>query len=67
MNCTLLRQTRKSKGFTQQEMAEVLGYKTKGGYSLLEKGLVKCTTDQARVIRDKLGLNVTDFEQIFLA
>lgn len=62
MNLERLKQIRKSKGFTQAKMAELLGYNGKSGYCQLENGTVKMTLDKARKIAEILG---KDVESIF--
>ncbi|AZO96636.1 helix-turn-helix domain-containing protein [Iocasia frigidifontis] len=62
MNLAKLKKLRVEKGFTQQEMAEKLGYKGKSGYCQLENGTVKMTLEQAKKIAEILG---DDIEKIF--
>lgn len=51
-----LKRIRKTKGFTQKQMAKYLGYKNKSGYCLLENGSVKMTIDKAKKISKILGV-----------
>lgn len=37
---------------TQQELAEVLGYKGKSGYSMLENGRVELTISKAKILSE---------------
>lgn len=67
MDCKLLKQARVDAGVTQEAMAAAIGYKDKSSYCLLEKGVVKCTVDQAKVIKEVLGLSVEMYSRIFLA
>lgn len=62
INLAKLKKLRIENGFTQQEMAEKLGYKGKSGYCQLENGTVKMTLEQAKKIAEILG---DDIEQIF--
>ncbi|WP_205739333.1 MULTISPECIES: helix-turn-helix transcriptional regulator [Halanaerobiaceae] len=62
INLAKLKKLRVEKGFTQQEMAEKLGYKGKSGYCQLENGTVKMTLEQAKKIAEILG---DDIEKIF--
>lgn len=34
-----LKDARKAKGYTQEEMAQLLGYKSKSGYCMIERGV----------------------------
>ncbi len=53
---------RKAKGFTQEEMAKLLGYKDKSGYCQLENGQVSMTLEKASRICEILGVQI---EEIF--
>lgn len=55
MNLQRLKEIRKRKGITQEEMAKKLGYKGKSGYCQLENGDTKMTLEQARKIAEILG------------
>ena len=66
MDHKLLKEARIAAGITQETMAGALGYKDKSSYCLLENGAVKCTVDQAKVIKEVLHLNARKFEEIFL-
>ena len=59
---TKIKELRKLKGLTQQNMAERLGYKSKSGYCQLEKGEVKLTLEKIEIIAEVLGVN----PQVFL-
>lgn len=43
----VLKKIREHKGYTQEYMAEKLGYKSKSGYCLLENGAVKLSVERA--------------------
>ena len=66
MDCKLLREARAAAGVTQEAMAAAIGYKDKTSYCPLEKGVVKCTVDQAKAIKEALGLSVEEYTKIFL-
>lgn len=55
-----LKEIRKKLGITQAEMADVLGYKSKAGYSELERGNVKVTLEQAKKISEVFNLSIND-------
>lgn len=48
----LLRSLRIKNGKTQQEIAIVLGYSSKSGYSMLENGNVELTISKAKILAD---------------
>ena len=58
MNLELLKQERKSQGFTQQYMAEALGFKDRSSYCLIENG--KCSVDIELANRIELILNLSE-------
>ena len=66
MDCKLLKEARVAAGVTQEAMAAAIGYKDKSSYCLLEKGVVKCTVDQAKAFTEALGLSVEEYTKIFL-
>lgn len=53
----ILKEIRKSKGFTQEQMALVLGYKHKSGYCMLENGSIKMTIDKAQKLANYLKID----------
>lgn len=57
----LLKRLRLEKGYTQQDMAEKLGYSGKSGYCLLENGAVKMTLEKARQISEILEVDPAIF------
>lgn len=59
MNDILLKikEMRISKGLTQQDMADLLGYKSKSGYCQLEKGEVKLTLEKMKLISEILDVD----------
>jgi transcriptional regulator with XRE-family HTH domain len=52
-----LKEIRMSKGFTQDDMAKLLGYKGKSGYCQLESGVVKMTIEKALAISNILKVD----------
>lgn len=66
MNYELLKELRVAAGFTQEVMAEQIGYKDKSSYCLLENGTVKCTVEQAKKIKQALNLTIEQYAAIFL-
>ncbi|MEG2657554.1 MAG: helix-turn-helix transcriptional regulator [Clostridium sp.] len=46
----LLKVLRIKKGCTQDEVAKILGYKSKSGYSMLENGKVELTIHKAKIL-----------------
>lgn len=65
MNQELLMLKRKNAGYTQQQMAVLLGYKDKSSYCLIENGKVPITLDNAKKIKQILQLSYIEFNQIF--
>ena len=66
MNHKMLKDARIAAGITQETMAGALGYKDKSSYCLLENGAIKCTVDQAKVIKETLRLTAKQYDIIFL-
>ncbi|HBJ2602759.1 TPA: helix-turn-helix transcriptional regulator [Clostridium botulinum] len=67
MNHELLTLKRKKTGYTQQQMAVLLGYKDKSSYCLIENGKAPISLENAKKIKQILQLNDNDFNQIFFA
>lgn len=61
---TELRNIRSTKNISSEEMAEVIGLKTRGAYYKKETGAVKFSLDEARLIA--IYLNKT-IEEIFFS
>ncbi|ACD53011.1 hypothetical protein ST12_08455 [Clostridium botulinum] len=57
----LLKQLRIKNGRTQEEIAKVLGYKGKSGYSMLENGKVELTIPKAKILAKFYKVDVTIF------
>lgn len=60
MNSALVK-ARKDKGYTQEQMAKMLGYKSKASYHFLEKGSVKLTLEKAKQISEILEVDLEIF------
>lgn len=63
MNCDKLKENRIKKGFTQQQMANKIGYKSKGSYSVIENGYVDISISKGKMISEALGV---PFAELFL-
>lgn len=57
----LLKSLRAKKGYTQEQMAQILGYSNKSSYCMLENGHVKMTLEQARKIAEALDIDPVIF------
>lgn len=57
-----IKEKRLTLGYTQDDMARMLGYKSKSGYCMLENGKVKLTIDTAKKISNILDISM---EKIF--
>lgn len=58
---SLLKSLRIKKGCTQEEVAKVLGYKSKSGYSMLENGRVELTIAKAKILADFYDVDIKNF------
>ena len=58
---SIIKKMRLTKGLTQTEMAEKLGYSSKSGYCQLENGTVKMTIEKALLIAKALDVNPNIF------
>lgn len=65
MNSQKLRQVRKARGITQEEMAKHLGYKGKSGYSIFEAGKVRVDVERSLKIKKILRLSQSEYNDIF--
>ena len=65
MNANLLIKFRENKKYSQEQMAKMLGYKSKASYSLIESGKTKITIDLANKLVKILGLKSKDILDIF--
>lgn len=59
-----LRELRKAKGYTCEQMAEKMGLETKAAYSKKELGRTKFSLDDAKKVSDILGYSI---DNIFFA
>lgn len=55
-----LRQIRIQKGFTQEQIAHKIGYRSKSSYSMLENGQTEMTIKKAKRICGILGIPLTE-------
>ncbi|KQB77489.1 helix-turn-helix domain-containing protein [Clostridium butyricum] len=60
----ILKELRLENNKTQQEVAKVLGYKSKSGYSMLENGKVELTIQKAKILADFYNVDVKIFLEI---
>lgn len=60
-----LRSLRESRQITQETMASILGYSSKGSYSLIESGKQAITTPIASAISTALGMSKDEFIRAF--
>lgn len=65
MNTDLLVQFRERKKFSQEKMANLLGYKSKGSYSLIESGKTKVHINLANKISEILELTPKEILALF--
>lgn len=67
MNYNKLKEIRKDRGYTQDFIAEKMGYSNKSSYSMLETGRVKVDLEKAKRLKNILNLSDGEFEEIFLS
>jgi len=67
MNYNKLKEIRKDRGYTQDFIAEKMGYSNKSSYSMLETGRVKVDLEKAKRLKIILNLSDGEFEEIFLS
>lgn len=65
MNIKLLIEFREKKGYSQEQMATILGYKSKASYSLIESGKTKISINLANEIIKILDLSKDDVLKVF--
>lgn len=59
-----LKNMRITNGFTQEKLAEVLGYKSKSGYSMLESGKVSLSIRKAKKLAEFYKVGIEKFLNI---
>ncbi len=62
MNLELLREIRKDKGMTQQDMADAIGYTSKSAYCQMETGTSRISAETANKIAK--ALTMTDEQKL---
>lgn len=60
----ILKELRLENNKTQKEVAKVLGYKSKSGYSMLENGKVELTIQKAKILANFYNVDITIFFNI---
>lgn len=65
MNLKLLREERIKNGYTQQYIADKLGFKDRSSYCQIEKGIVSINIETAHKIASILGLTDEKTFEIF--
>lgn len=63
----LLIKARENMGYSQKQMAKLLGYKSKGSYCLIEKGKTRIHLELASEMKSILDLSDEEFLKIFFA
>ena len=58
--CTNIRKFRMDKGMSQQELADLAGYKSRSSINKIEKGITMLSFRQARKIAEILGVELKD-------
>lgn len=61
----LLIKAREKMGYSQKQMAKLLGYKSKGSYCLIENGKTRIHLELASEIKSILNLSDEEFLEIF--
>lgn len=57
----LLKTLRQDSGYTQEYVANFLGYKSKSGYCMLENGKVELTINRAKLLATLYQIDVKKF------
>lgn len=65
MNSRLLIEFRERKGYSQEQMSKILGYKSKASYSLIEAGKTRIHIDLAIRISKALSLSKDEILKVF--
>lgn len=60
----ILKDLRINNGKTQDELAKVLGYKSKSGYSMLENGKVDLTIKKAKILAKYYKVDIKNFFEV---
>lgn len=67
MSAERLKELRKQRGLSLDDMAKITGYAGKSGYWALENGVVKASVDQAKNIALALGINISEVVDLLAA
>ena len=57
-----LKEKREQLGYTQEQMAEKLGYSSKSGYNMLENGNVKLSLEKAKILSNLLNIPLNEIQ-----
>lgn len=57
-----LKEKREQLGYTQEYMAEKLGYSSKSGYNMLENGNVKISLEKAKILSELLKIPLSEID-----
>jgi putative transcriptional regulator len=57
----MLKELRLKKGYTLEETAKLLGYKSKSGYWALENGKVELTISKVKKLSELYGVDMKNF------
>jgi len=64
VNLKLVKSKRNQKGFTQKQMAEILGLEGKSSYNKREKGEINFKSAEIPILSETLGIEI-DFKNFF--
>jgi len=62
----ILKVLRLKYGYTQEELANTLGYRSKSGYSMLESGRVELTISKIKALSSFYGIDPKNFFEMLL-
>lgn len=67
MSAKRLKELRRQRGLSLEDMAKITGYAGKSGYWALENGVVKASVDQAKNIALALKISVSEVVDLLAA